>query len=94
MYCDSVSKRVPSRSKRAARRVGVCLVVMIIMNECTCGFAQPDKGEGKGYACGDNQYCWDACGGKDDGVFEHGVVHDEVIVDIIGVIAADESFIL
>ena len=60
---------------------------------CMVQPSAPHEQEGEGHACEEYERSRDACGGKDDGVLKHGMVHDEVVVDIVGFTARDEPLL-
>ena len=53
----------------------------------------PHQDKGEQQAGGDNPECRYAGGGKHQGVFEHGMAHDEVVVHGVGILAAYDSFL-
>ena len=61
---------------------------------CMVQPSAPHEQEGEGHAVEEYERSRDACGGKDDGVLKHGVVHDEVVVDIVGFTASDDPLFL
>jgi len=56
--------------------------------------SHPHKDDGEGDARTEHPKGRDAGGGKDYGVFKHGVVHDEMVVDVVGIVGSDDLLFL
>ena len=54
----------------------------------------PYQYEGEAEAGGYKQEGGYAGGGEDDGVLEHGVLHDEMIVDVVCLLASNKACVL
>ena len=46
----------------------------------------PDEQEGEQYSCGENPYGRDTGSGEDHSILQHRMVHNEVIVHLVGLL--------